>query len=130
MRAATWPVRAPPKSDPMLEETSPKLLELRSILGSPRLVWLSTLVNVPSNLIWSLSVMEKLLLRPAERLIRPGPSTEPTWLLPKRPIGNGLGLNGAPVSGLKPAPVVHALPGVQVESPGQAKAEPLVDRKS
>jgi len=127
IRSAPLPGRcgAPPKSDPMLLETRPKLLELRSMLGSPRLVWLRTLVNVPSKRTWSRSVMEKLLLSPADRLTRPGPSTEPTWLLPKRPMGRGLGLNGAPVSGLNPAPVVQALPGVQVESPGHANAAPF-----
>src|SRR5580698_3716960 len=126
MRAATWPVRAPPKSEPTLDETRPKLGELTSIFGSPRLVWLRTLVKVPSKRTWSRSVIEKLLLKPADRLTSPGPSTEPTWLLPKRPIGSGFGLNAAPVAGLNPEPVVQLVPIVQVGSPGQAKAAPLI----
>ena len=47
-RIDTWPERAPPKSDPIVLLIKPKLGELIFMFGSPRLVWFSTLVNVPS----------------------------------------------------------------------------------
>ncbi len=103
----------------------PKLDELRFMFGSPRFVWFNTLVNVPSALILNRSVIVNDLLKPADRLKSPGPSTDPTWLLPKRPMGNGCAPSGASVSGSKPAPVVQGAPRVQVESPGHAKAAAL-----
>src|ERR1700722_15199517 len=111
----TWPERAPPKSDPMVLVISPKLALLMLVSGSPRLVWLRTLVKVPSARRRTRSVMGKVLLRPVERLIVPGPTTEPTCALPKRPIGLGTGLSGWPVVGSKPAPVVQGVPGVHLE---------------
>ncbi|SEB51774.1 Amidohydrolase [Terriglobus roseus] len=47
-RIPTWPVRFPPKSDPRDWVILPKLLEVRSSVGSARLVWFSTFVKVPS----------------------------------------------------------------------------------
>src|SRR5579863_1202687 len=111
MRPETWIVRAPPKSEgePLLSPTTPvirpKLGELMLMLGSPRLMWLRTLVAVPSALKWTRSVRAKLLLTPVERLTKPGPSTEPTWVLPKRPMGSG--------TGPEPLPVVQGVPEVQ-----------------
>jgi hypothetical protein len=72
-------------------------------------------------LILKRSVTGIVLLRPEDRLTRPGPSTEPTWLLPKRPIGNGT----VPV----PLLVVQAEPGVQAELPGQVNALALLQLK-
>src|SRR5579883_251596 len=102
-RMETCPERAPPKSELMALEINPKLGELMFMLGSLRLVWLRTLVKVPSARSLSRSVMEKVLLRPAERLTVPGPTTEPTWAFPKRPMGLG--------TGPEPLPVVQAVPG-------------------
>src|SRR5438067_9457057 len=90
-RIEIWPVRAPPKSEPMLLLTMPTSEELRSVYGSPRLVWLRTLVNVPSALSRTRSVRVKVLLRPADRLTSPGPSITPLGELPKRPMGSGCG---------------------------------------
>src|ERR1700751_5216136 len=102
----------------MLELTIPKFDELRSVYGSPRLVWLRTLVNVPSALTCNRSVIVNDLLRPVERFTSPGPSTEPLGALPKRPIGSGWGP--------EPLPVRHGFPTAQVLSPGQPKAEELI----
>src|SRR5580704_17416390 len=102
----------------MVLVTRPNVDELRSISGSLRLVWLSTLVNVPSTRSLNRSVSEKVLLTPEERLTSPGPTTEPTSLLPNRPMGNGTGPFATKVPfacGVKPAPVVQAVPGVQAQ---------------
>ena len=88
------------------------------MFGSPRLVWFNTFVNVPSAFSLNRSVIKNVLLSPDDRLNKPGPSTEPTSLFPKRPIGRGTG----PV----PEPVVHGLPTVQLGSPGQANAAAFV----
>src|SRR5215469_6387556 len=98
--------------------TIPTFGELRSVYGSPRLVWFSTLVNVASPLTRTRSVMEKVLLTPAERLNSPGPSITPFGELPKRPIGNGCGP--------APLPVRQGLPTVHVLSPGQVNPAPLI----
>src|ERR1700757_3711437 len=87
------------------------------MFGSLRLVWFSTLVNVPSALSLSRSVIENVLLSPAGRFPAPGPTTEPTCAFPNRPIGFG--------TGPEPLPVVHAVPGVQFGYPGQVKAPGL-----
>ncbi len=88
--------------------------------GSPRLVWLSTLVNVPSRRKLIRSVMGKTLLRPDDRLTVPGPTMEPTPALPNRPIGLGNG----PV----PLPVVQAVPGTHPGYPGQVNEAGLTHK--
>jgi hypothetical protein len=62
----TWPERAPPVSAVFALLIRPKLGELMSMFGSLRLVWLSTLVKVLSAFSLSRSVIEKVLLTPAE----------------------------------------------------------------
>src|SRR3954466_2931744 len=84
------------------------------MLGLPRLVWLRMLVNVPSARSETRSVITKLLLRPVERLTVLGPTTEPFWKLPNRPMGAR--------SPVRPRPVVQLVPELQAALPGQAKA--------
>src|SRR5579864_9595306 len=93
--------------------TMPKLDAPRLLLGSLRLMWLRTLVKVPSALTCKRSVMVNVLLTPAERLTSPGPSTTPFPALPKRPMGSGCGPD--------PLPVRQGLPSDHVLSPGQLK---------
>lgn len=97
---------------------TPKVGFEMSRAGSARLVWLSTLVKVPSARRRTVSVMAKVLLRPVERLTVPGPMMEPTGALPKRPMGRG--------TGPEPEPVVQEVPGVQVGLPGQTKEALLI----
>ena len=88
MRAATWPLRAPPHADPMVGEFPlelqlivlviwPKAGELMSMFGSPRLLWFSMSLKVASRRICTPSVTGKTLLSPEERLTKPGPTIDP-----------------------------------------------------
>ena len=62
------------------------ILSLRLLRGSSKFRWLGRLVKLLSNFNLNLSVSWKSLASPRERLKVPGPTSDPTAALPKRPI--------------------------------------------
>src|SRR5262249_7750592 len=89
---------------PVFPSTSVRLLR-----GSSKFGWLGRLVKLDSNFNLNLSVSRKPWASPRERLIVPGPPSDPTPALPKRPTTPPLGrlaqssvLLDKPVPGAKP----------------------------
>src|SRR5436190_20281120 len=64
----------------------PLTVSLRLLRGSSKFRWLGTLVKLLSNFNLNLSVSWKSLPSPRERLIVPGPTSDPGVELPNRPI--------------------------------------------
>src|SRR5579872_1901413 len=85
------------------------------MIGLARFRWFSTFVNDPCILILTLSVIVKLLDRPAFRFTVPGATTVLIPASPKRPIG-----------GRYPwFPMRHAVPTCHPGVPGQVYAAAL-----
>ena len=109
----SWPVRLPPKSEPRDWVIWPKLGWVTSSTGSARLVWLRTLVKVPSARTRRDSAIAKDLLRPEERLTVPGPRRSPMLSVPKRPMGR------------EPTPTSQVATEAKPAWPGQERASLL-----